>query len=98
MNIAIILAGGVGSRMGATIPKQFIEVCEKPIIAHTLDIFENNSNIDCIEVVCVKECIDLLNQIVQQYNYKKVRWITEGGKTFSENWKSAFAANGGTIY
>ena len=44
MNIAIILAGGKGTRAGANIPKQFIEVMGKPVLAYTLEVFENNSN------------------------------------------------------
>ena len=41
-NIAIVFAGGVGARMGSGLPKQFIEVNGKPIIIHTLDIFEEH--------------------------------------------------------
>ena len=51
MNIAVILAGGVGSRMGADIPKQYIRVRGKPIIAYTLEKFQKSSSIDYIEVV-----------------------------------------------
>ena len=52
MNIAMILAGGVGSRLGAAIPKQFIPVRGKPIIIHTLELFQNDPEIDAIEAVC----------------------------------------------
>ena len=44
MNTVLMLAGGVGSRMGAGIPKQFIKIKGKPIIAYTLDILEKNKN------------------------------------------------------
>ena len=57
MNVAIILAGGVGSRMGAGRPKQFIEVEGKPIIAHTLERFQCHPEIDGIEIVCVESHI-----------------------------------------
>ena len=50
-NIAVILAGGVGSRLGANKPKQFIEIFEKPIIVYTLEVFQKHSEIDGIEVV-----------------------------------------------
>ena len=85
MNIAIILAGGKGTRLGADVPKQFIEVFNKPVIAYTLDIFENHSEIDAIEIVCVKSHIDYLKEIVERYNYKKVKWITQGGKEFQHS-------------
>ena len=55
MNIAIILAGGSGTRIGAKIPKQFIEILGKPILAYTLEIFQNKKNIDAIEIVCHKD-------------------------------------------
>ena len=51
MNTVLMLAGGVGARMGANIPKQFIEIKGKPIIAHTLEILEKNQNIDAVEIV-----------------------------------------------
>lgn len=83
MNTVLMLAGGVGSRMGASIPKQFIEIKGKPIIAYTLDVLEKNKNIDAVEIVCVHGFEDLLKQIIQTYGFRKVRWICEGGKTFS---------------
>ena len=51
MNIAIILAGGTGSRLGASIPKQYIEVKDQPIFAYCLETLENHSQIDAIQVV-----------------------------------------------
>lgn len=83
MNTVILLAGGVGARMGANIPKQFIEILGKPIIAYTLDILERNENIDAVEIVCVHGYEDLLRQIIKKYNIKKVHWICDGGTTFS---------------
>lgn len=83
MNTVLMLAGGVGARMGANIPKQFIRIKGKPIIAYTLDILEKNENIDAIEIVCVHGFEDLLNSIIDEYGIKKVKWICEGGPTFS---------------
>lgn len=83
MNTVLMLAGGVGARMGANIPKQFIRIKGKPIIAYTLDILEKNENIDTIEIVCVHGFEDLLNSIIDEYGIKKVKWICEGGATFS---------------
>ena len=73
MNIAVIFAGGVGQRMGKTDkPKQFIEICGKPIIIHTLENFEKNENIDAIVAVSKKEWIDYLKDLLVKYNIKKV--------------------------
>lgn len=80
-NFVILLAGGVGKRMGADIPKQFMEVNEKPIIAYTLERFQDNNQIEKIVVVCIKEWIDHLKEIIHKYNLSKVKWIIEGGNT-----------------
>ena len=83
MVTVLMLAGGIGTRMGADIPKQFIEIKGKPIIAYTLDILEKNENIDSVEIVCVHGFEDLLEDIISKYGFKKVKWICEGGSTFS---------------
>ena len=82
MNTVLMLAGGVGTRMGANIPKQFIKIKGKPIIAYTLDIMEKNVNIDAVEIVCVHGFEDLIESIIEEYGFKKVKWICEGGPTF----------------
>jgi len=84
-NVGIILAGGSGQRMGANLPKQFIEILGKPIIAYTLDIYENHKEIDAIEVVCKKEYIPLLKNVIKKYNYTKIKWICEGGVDFQHS-------------
>lgn len=85
MNVSIILAGGVGSRMGADRPKQFIEIYGKPIIVYTIEIYQNHPEIDAIEVVCVKSHVDYLKELVEKYNLDKVKWITPGGKEFQDS-------------
>lgn len=85
MNIAIILAGGTGSRVGANIPKQFIEIMGKPILAYTLELFQTNKNIDAIEIVCHKDWMNEANNIVDKYKITKTNWIIEGGETFQES-------------
>lgn len=85
MNVAVILAGGVGSRVGADRPKQFIEVLGKPILAYTIDVFQNHPEIDAIEVVCHKSWKDYLNGMIKQYSLNKVEWIADGGETFQES-------------
>ena len=82
MNIAMILAGGTGTRVGAGVPKQFIEVQGKPIIVHTLEAFQNCSEIDAIQVVCIASYIDVLNSLVEQYGLTKVHYVVPGGSTY----------------
>lgn len=67
MNIAIILAGGTGQRCGGGVPKQFVNVLGKPVIAYTLERFQNNPKINAIEVVCHKDYVDEIKAIVNQY-------------------------------
>lgn len=83
MNMAMILAGGVGTRMGAEVPKQFIRVLGKPIIIWTLEILERNELIDAVEVVLVGGWEDELKAIVNEYGLRKVKWVAEGGPTFT---------------
>ncbi len=85
MNIAIILAGGTGSRVGADVPKQFIEVEGKPVLAYTLDIFQHLDSIDAIEVVCHKDWVDEVDGIIDAYGIDKAKWVTVGGDTFQDS-------------
>lgn len=85
MNIAIILAGGIGTRVGAPIPKQFIEIEGKPIIAYTLEKFQRNVNIDAIEIVCIESYMDKISGIASKYDITKLKWLTHGGDTFQES-------------
>lgn len=84
-NIALIFAGGTGQRLGKEIPKQFIEIKEKPIIIHTLEWFQNNNNIDEIYIVCIKDRIDYCWEIVKKFNINKVVKIIPGGQTGQES-------------
>ncbi len=77
----ILLAGGIGTRMGANIPKQFLKVRDKPIIAYSIENFQRNSHIEKIVIVCVKEWMEELKRIISELSLKKVEWIIEGGKT-----------------
>ncbi len=85
MNIAVILAGGVGNRVGAGIPKQFIEVLGKPVLAYTIDPFEKHPDVDAILVVCVKPYMDYIWTLKEKYGFNKLKWVTEGGATFQES-------------
>lgn len=79
MNIAIIIAGGSGNRMGQDIPKQFLNVGEKPIIIYTLEVFQKHPNIDGIIVVCIKGWENVLKSYANQFNITKLVAVVEGG-------------------
>ena len=80
-NYVILLAGGIGKRMQSDVPKQFMEVNGKPIIVYTIENFQRNEQIEKIVVVCVKEWIDYLKRMINEYSLNKVEWIIEGGNT-----------------
>ena len=84
MNIAIIIAGGSGSRMGQDIPKQFINVYDKPVLIYTLESFQRHPQIDAIEVVCIDGWHDILWAYAKQFNIYKLKWVISGGKTGQE--------------
>ena len=75
MNIALIIAGGVGARMNQDIPKQFINVCDKPVIVYTLEAFQQHPEIDAIEVVCLDGWHDVLRAYAKQFGITKLHWI-----------------------
>ena len=85
MITAVILAAGVGSRVGAGRPKQFVEILGKPILAYTVEIFQRHPKVDNIEIVCHAEWMDYLKEMLQKYNLTKVKWIVHGGDTFQES-------------
>lgn len=82
MNIGVLFAGGVGRRMNTKgKPKQFLEVHGKPIIVHTIDIFQNTEAIDAVVVVCVSDWLDYMNNLVERFNLTKVKAVVAGGET-----------------
>lgn len=85
MNYVIIIAGGVGSRLGAKVPKQFVEVLGKPIIAYTMDHFQNHPEIDGIELVCVDGYQEHLKEIADKYGITKVMKIVKGGSEYERS-------------
>ena len=85
MNYVIIIAGGVGSRLGAPVPKQFVEVLGKPVIAYTMEHFQNHSEIDAIELVCVDGYQEHLKSIVDKYGISKVIKIIKGGSEYERS-------------
>lgn len=85
MNIAIIIAGGSGNRMGQDIPKQFINVYDKPVIIYTLEGFQRHPMVDAIEVVCLDGWHDVLLAYAHQFNISKLKWVVSGGNTGQES-------------
>ena len=85
MNVAIIIAGGVGSRMHMDIPKQFIHIHGKPVIIYTLEGFQRHPEIDAIEVVCLDGWQDTLWNYARQYGITKLKWMVTGGNTGQES-------------
>ena len=85
MNVAIIIAGGVGSRMQMDIPKQFIHIYGKPVIIYTLEGFQKHPEIDAIEVVCLEGWESALKNYARQYGIDKLKWIAPGGATGQES-------------
>ena len=89
MNIAAILAGGRGLRMGTDIPKQFIEVEGTPIIMKAALAFQRHPEIDEIYFVCVEERIPYLKELALEYNITKTKAVLPGG---SDRRESSFKA------
>lgn len=86
MNIAVIFAGGVGSRMNTVSrPKQFLELNGKPIIIYTLELFDNHPDIDGIVVACIKDWIPFLEKMIKKFEINKVVKIVSGGKSGQES-------------
>lgn len=82
MNIAVIFAGGVGSRMHSKQkPKQFLEMYNKPIIIHTIEYFENHPMVNAIVVVCVEDWIDYCKSLLYKFRIEKVKVVVPGGAT-----------------
>ena len=80
-NIALIIAGGVGARMHQDIPKQFINVNDKPVIIYTLEAFQKHPYIDSIEVVCLEGWHEILGAYAKQFGISKLENIVNGGET-----------------
>lgn len=85
MNIALIIAGGVGARMNQDIPKQFINVYDKPVIVYTMEAFQKHPSIDAIEVVCLEGWHDVLWAYAKQFGISKLENVVSGGKNGQES-------------
>lgn len=78
-NIALIIGGGIGARMNQDIPKQFINVYDKPVIVYTMEAFQQHPEIDAIEVVCLDGWHDVLRAYAKQFGIAKLEGVVSGG-------------------
>jgi len=85
MIISLIVAGGKGNRMGQDIPKQFLNVMDKPIIVYTLEAFQRHPAVDKILVVCLDGWQEVVRAYGRQFNISKLEWIVKGGETVQES-------------
>lgn len=92
MNIAVIIAGGVGNRTGQEIPKQFINIYDKPVIIYTLEKFQKHPLVDAIEVVCIDGWQEILKAYARQFGITKLKWVTTGGATGQESIRNGIFA------
>ncbi len=84
-NVALIIAGGSGHRMQQDIPKQFINVYDKPVLIYTLEGFQKHPQIDAIELVCIDGWQDMVWAYAKQFNITKLKWIVPGGESGQES-------------
>lgn len=81
MNIAILTAAGIGSRLGQDVPKQFLSINDKPLIVYTMEKFQQHPDIDEIAVVCLDGWEGMLRAYAKQFGISKLRWVFKGGET-----------------
>jgi 2-C-methyl-D-erythritol 4-phosphate cytidylyltransferase len=87
--VAVVLAGGTGTRLGLGIPKQLLKIAGKTIIEHTITVFETAPEIDEIMILMAPGYVDQVRQIVDKAGFRKVTRIAEGGATRSETTRIA---------
>ena len=92
MNVAVIIAGGSGSRMGQDIPKQFINVYDKPVLVYTLEDFQKHPQIDAILVVCIDGWHDVVKAYSKQFGIHKLKWVVSGGNSGQESIRNGIYA------
>lgn len=80
MNIALVLAGGSGKRTEQDIPKQFMNVFDKPVIIYTLETFQKHPDINGIIVSCLEGWEEILQAYARQYGIEKLKWVVSGGE------------------
>jgi ribitol-5-phosphate 2-dehydrogenase (NADP+) / D-ribitol-5-phosphate cytidylyltransferase len=93
-NVAVVLAGGVGSRVGLSIPKQLIKIAGRPIIEHTIDVLDSSPLVDEVIVMMAPGYLDPVRAIVRSGGYRKVTQILEGADTRNGTTARALSALG----
>lgn len=78
---AVIFAGGVGSRMNSSTPKQFMDIDYKPVIIHTIERFQMHNLIDRISVVCLESRLEELRSLIAHHAMDKVKYLVPGART-----------------
>ncbi|AZT94498.1 bifunctional cytidylyltransferase/SDR family oxidoreductase [Brevibacterium aurantiacum] len=91
-NIAVVLAGGVGTRIGLNTPKQLIKIAGRPIMEHTLAIFDEHPQIDEIIVLMAQGHLDRVHEIVRKNGFQKVSQVLEGSGTRNDTTQVALSA------
>ena len=91
-NIAVVLAGGVGARIGLNTPKQLLKIAGRPIMEHTLAIFNEHPQIDEIIVLMARGHLDRVHEIVRKNGFEKVTQVLEGSGTRNETTQVALSA------
>lgn len=89
--VAVVLAGGVGTRVGLSIPKQLLRVAGKPVIAHTLAAFEAAPEVDEVIVLMAADYVDEIKAMVAERGLHKVSAVIEGGATRNDSTRNALA-------
>ncbi|MEU5864891.1 IspD/TarI family cytidylyltransferase [Nonomuraea sp. NPDC047529] len=93
-SVGVLLAGGVGQRVGHEIPKQLIEVAGRTILEHSIAVFEQAPEIDEIVVLMTPGFTDRVKEIVANGGHRKVTQIVEGGRSRTESTWRALRALG----
>ena len=92
MNIAIITAAGTGTRTHQIVPKQFLNVNDKPIIIYTMECFQRHPEIDAIYVACLKGWEGFMDLYAKQFHISKLKGIIEGGATGQQSIENVLEA------
>lgn len=84
MNIAVILAAGADPAFQMDIPKQFVNVYNRPVIVYTMEAFQRHPEIDAVMVACLKGWENMVEAYAKQFNITKLQWVIQGGVSGQE--------------
>ena len=97
MNVALVFAGGMGVRMGAAVPKQFLDLNGRPVLAHTLNLFEYHREIGAIYLVAASEHMEYSAELAATYGIKKLKRIVRGGESAQDSIYNGLVAISGDM-